>query len=66
MDPLLHGDVDVRMRYESACLALEREKEIASLSGRELSSWRWAKPWLEHNADYWRDQMQLTLKLEVA
>ncbi|AQW68389.1 KilA-N domain-containing protein [Pseudomonas parafulva] len=66
IDSLLHGDVDVRTRYESACAALDRGKEVASLSGKELSSWRWAKPGLEHNVEYWRNQMQLTLKLEVA
>jgi len=66
IDSILHGEVDISKRYESARVALEQGKAVASLSGKELSSWRWAKPALEHSVEYWRSQMQLTLKLEVA
>ncbi|VVP89999.1 hypothetical protein PS918_03140 [Pseudomonas fluorescens] len=66
IDALLHGDVDARKRFDSACLALERGQQLASLSGKGLSSWRWSKPGLEHNVDYWREQLQLTLALDAA
>lgn len=66
IDALLHGDFDVKQRFEIACRALESGKQAASTSGRELAAWRWTKPELEHSVEYWLGQLQLTLQLDAA
>ena len=66
IDALLHGDLDARRQFDQACKALAEGRDKASLGGKELAKWRWQKPGLERRADYWRDQLQMTLGLEVA
>lgn len=64
IDALLHGDLNVRQRFDQACRRLDGRRDLASAGGRELARWRWDKPGLEHEVDHWREQMQLVLGLE--
>jgi len=64
IDALLHGDMTLRQKFDHACKVLEDRRDIASLSARELSSWRWQKSGLEYEASLWREKLQLTLNLQ--
>lgn len=66
IDALLHGSVPARVQFDRACKALADGQAVASVSGKQLAEWRWRKPGLEREVDHWRDQMQMTLGLEVA
>jgi hypothetical protein len=66
IDALLHGELNEKQQFERACRALDNAKQLASLNGKELSMFRWKKPGLVHQVDYWRDQLQMTLGLDVA
>lgn len=66
IDALLRSDTSVMQRYEEACQKLEDRRDLASEQGRGLAQWRWEKHPLEARAEYWRDQLQLTLALDAA
>lgn len=66
IDALLRGELNEKQQFDRACKALNDAQSIASLSGKELSKFRWKKPKLVHDVDYWRDQLQLTLGLDAA
>lgn len=66
IDALLRGELTEKQQFDRACKRLSDAKDIASLSGRELAKFRWAKPVLEHDVDHWRRQLQLTLGLDAA
>jgi len=66
IDMLLRGELNEKQQFDKACQTLEDARQIASLSGKELAKYRWKKPGLEHEVDYWRDQLQLTLGLDAA
>ncbi|WP_070086170.1 MULTISPECIES: KilA-N domain-containing protein [unclassified Pseudomonas] len=66
IDALLRGDLNEKQQFDRACRALDDAKAVASLSGRELARWRNKKPTLEHQVEYWRDQLQMTLGLDAA
>ncbi|MBH3440534.1 KilA-N domain-containing protein [Pseudomonas luteola] len=66
IDALLRGELNEKQQFDRACKALTDAKGIASMSGRELARWRIKKPSLEHQVEYWRDQLQLTLGLDAA
>lgn len=66
IDALLHGDLNEKQQFERACKTLGDAQKVASLSGKELAKFRWKKPGLVHQVEYWRDQLQLTLGLDVA
>lgn len=66
IDALLRGELDEKQQFEKACEALEDARQVASLSGKELAKFRWRKPVLVHQVDYWRGQLQMTLGLDVA
>lgn len=66
IDALLHGELNQKQNFERACRALDSAQKVASLSGKELSAFRWKKPRLVHDVDYWRDQLQMTLGLDAA
>lgn len=66
IDALLRGELNEKQQFDRACKALDDAKQIASLSGRELARWRNKKPGLEHQVEYWRDQLQMTLGLDAA
>lgn len=66
VDALLRSDVSVVQRYEEACRQLEDRRDIASEQGRGLAKWRWEKHPLEARAEYWREQLQMTLALDAA
>jgi hypothetical protein len=65
IDALLRGELNEKQQFERACKTLDNAKQAASLGGRELSRFRWRKPALVHQVDYWRGQLQLTLGLEA-
>lgn len=66
IDALLRGELNEKQQFDRACRIYTDAKEVASLSGRELARWRMKKPALEHQVDYWRDQLQMTLGLDAA
>lgn len=66
IDALLRGELNEKQQFDRACKALSDATSIASLSGKELARFRWRKPGLLHEVDHWRDQLQMTLGLEVA
>ncbi|MED5607776.1 KilA-N domain-containing protein [Pseudomonas sp. JH-2] len=65
IDALLHGDISIRQRFDQACKALDDGSAVASVSGKQLAHWRFQKPVLEHQVDHWREQLQMTLGLEL-
>lgn len=64
IDALLRGELNEKQQFDRACRALDDATSVASLSGKELARFRWRKPRLLHEVDYWRDQLQMTLGLE--
>lgn len=66
IDALLRGELNERQQFDRACKTLGDAQKIASLSGKELAKFRWKKPDLVHQVEYWRDQLQLTLGLDAA
>lgn len=66
IDSILHGDLGAKERFENACKVFDQRKDLASLQGKGLAAWRWQKPALEGRVEYWREQLQLTLTLDVA
>lgn len=66
IDALLRGELNEKQQFDRACRVLDDAKAVASLSGRELARWRNKKPGLEHQVEYWRDQLQMTLGLDAA
>ena len=66
IDALLHGELNEKQQFDRACKALSDGQKMASLSGKHLAEWRWSKPGLERQVDYWRGQLQLTLGLDAA
>jgi len=66
IDALLRGELDEKQQFDRACKILGEAQAVASLSGKELARFRWKKPGLVHQVEYWRDQLQLTLGLDAA
>ncbi|WP_025126477.1 KilA-N domain-containing protein [Pseudomonas sp. PH1b] len=66
IDALLRGELNEKQQFDRACRALSDGQQIASISGRQLAQWKGRKPALEHQVEYWRDQLQLTLGLDAA
>ncbi|CAI8712598.1 KilA-N domain-containing protein [Pseudomonas sp. IT-P291] len=66
IDALLRGEMDEKQQFDRACEMLGEAQAVASLSGKELAKFRWKKPRLVHQVEYWRDQLQLTLGLDAA
>ena len=66
IDALLRGELNEKQQFDRACKTLGNAQKVASLSGKELAKFRWKKPGLVHQVEYWRDQLQLTLGLDVA
>lgn len=66
IDALLRGELNEKQQFDQACRALDDAQQMASLSGKELAKYRWKKPGLQHQVEYWRDQLQLTLGLDAA
>ena len=66
IDALLRGDLNEKQQFDRACKMLGEAQVVASLSGKELAKYRWKKPGLVHQVEYWRDQLQLTLGLDAA
>lgn len=66
IDALLHGELNEKQLFDQACKELSDGQKMASLSGKHLAEWRWSKPGLERQVDYWRGRLQLTLGLDAA
>lgn len=66
IDALLHSYEPARLRFDRACKVLDDAQKVASLSGKELAAWRWKRPGLVHEVEHWKNQLQMTLGLEVA
>lgn len=66
IDALLRGDLNEKQQLDRACQNLSNAQKTASLSGAELANYRWKKPVLISQVEYWRDQLQLTLGLDAA
>lgn len=66
IDALLRGELNEKQQFDRACKMLGEAQAVASLSGKELAKFRWKKPGLVHQVEYWRDQLQLTLGLDAA
>ena len=66
IDALLRGELNEKQQFDRACKTLGDAQAIASHSGKELAKFRWKKPGLIHQVEYWRDQLQLTLGLDAA
>lgn len=66
IDALLRGELNEKQQFDRACKRLGEAQAVASLSGKELAKFRWKKPGLVHDVEYWRDQLQLTLGLDAA
>lgn len=66
IDALLRGELNEKQQFDRACKALDDAQQVASLSGKQLAKFRWKKPVLQHQVEYWRDQLQLTLGLDAA
>lgn len=66
IDALLRGELDEKQQFDRACKRLTEPQAVASLSGKQLASWRWKKPELVEQVEHWRHELQLTLGLEVA
>lgn len=66
IDALLRGELNEKQQFDRACKILGEAQTVASLSGKELAKYRWKKPGLVHQVEYWRDQLQLTLGLDAA
>lgn len=66
IDALLRGELNEKQQFDRACKALSDGQSMASLNAKELAKWRWRKPGLEHEVDHWREQLQMTLGLDIA
>ena len=66
IDALIHGDIPAQQQFDRACKALAAGQWLASLNGKHLAEWRWRKPGMKREVEHWREQLQLTLGLEVA
>lgn len=66
IDALLRGELNEKQQFDRACKRLDDARDVASLGGKELAAWRWRKPGLERDVDHWRNQLQMTLGLDVA
>lgn len=63
IDGLLRGELTEQQKYEQACRIRDDRKSKASNGAREMARWRWDKPVIEANVEYWREQLQLTLDI---
>lgn len=66
IDALLRGEITEKQRFDQACKRLSDGQMAASQNGRGLAIWKRQKPPLVRDVEHWREQLQLTLGLEVA
>ncbi|MGA4442616.1 KilA-N domain-containing protein [Ectopseudomonas hydrolytica] len=64
IDALLRGELDEKQQFDKACKRLADGQRAASVSAAEMARWRWLKPGLVTQVDYWRGQLQLTLGID--
>lgn len=65
IDSLLRGELTEQQKFEQACRIHDDRKSKASNGAREMARWRWDKPAIEANVEFWREQLQLTLDIAV-
>ena len=66
IDALMRGGKTILQHLEEAQAKLDDNREQASTHGRGLAEWKNEKPRLEHQVDYWREQLQIPLFLDAA
>ncbi|SDG85201.1 KilA-N domain-containing protein [Pseudomonas flavescens] len=65
IDALLRGELTEKQRFDQACKRLDDGTKAASKSGRDLALWKFQKPPLVREVEHWKEQLQLTLGLEL-
>lgn len=63
IDSLLRGELTEQQKFEQACQIRDARKQKVSAGASEMARWRWDKPAIEANVEYWREQLQLTLDI---
>lgn len=66
IDALLRGELSEKQAFDQACKQLEDGRQLASLHGKGLATWKCKKPALEHRVDEMRDRLQMVLGLDAA
>lgn len=64
IDALLRGELTEKNHFDRACKELGAAQLRASQGAREMARYRWRKPALVEQVEYWRHQLQLTLGLD--
>jgi len=65
IDSLLRGELTEHQQFNKACKIFEDRKAKASLGASEMAKWRWDKPKVVANVEYWREKLQLTLDIAI-
>ncbi|ELY2796589.1 KilA-N domain-containing protein [Cronobacter dublinensis] len=65
IDSLLRGELTEQQKFEQACRIRDDRQSKASNGAREMARWRWDKPGIEANVEFWREQLQLTLDIAI-
>lgn len=66
IDALLRGEPTEKQQFDRACKRLADGQKAAGRSASELARWRWQKPPLVREVEHWREQLQLTLGLDIS
>lgn len=66
IDALLRGELTEKQQFDRACKRLADGQKAAGRSASELARWRWQKPPLVRDVEHWREQLQLTLGLDLS
>ena len=65
IDSLLRGELTEHQQFNKACKIFDDRKAKASLGASEMAKWRWDKPKVVVNVEYWREKLQLTLDIAM-
>lgn len=66
IDALLRGELNEKQQFDQACKRLADAQQLASMGASEMAKFRWRKPRLVRDVEHWREQLQMTLGLDVA
>lgn len=66
IDALLRGELTEKQQFDQACKRLADAQQRASMGASEMAKFRWRKPRLVRDVEHWREQLQMTLGLDVA
>lgn len=65
IDSLLRGELTEQQQFNKACKIFDDRKAKAGQSASEMAKWRWDKPKVVANVDYWREKLQMTLDIAI-